>query len=135
MERIGFKDMSRLTSIATAFVAGGVVGIIGNALYSIMLFAGIGESLAPLATLLVLGITGCALFAAGKGKKLTESQSSISFLPFYGLGTAIAQAQLHSRLAGNGFLASFLKSWQAFFVATGIGIALSLATGFVVALL
>lgn len=111
------------------------MGLVGNALYSIMFLAGIDGSLAPLATLLVLGIAGCVLFATGKGRKLTESRSSISFLPFYGLGVAIAQAQLSSRLAGNSFLTSFLKSWKAFFTATGIGIALSLATGFIVATL
>ena len=127
--------MSKAISLSKTFACGGAVGLLGNALLTVMQKAGVNEQLSPLATLLVIGLAGCILFAANKGKRLTESHSSISFLPFYGLGIAAAQTQYRSRLAGNGFRASFLASWRAFFAATGIGIALSLATGFAIALL
>ena len=125
--------MSKTIPIIKAFAYGGIVGIIGNAILTMMQVIGLNEQIAPLATLLTIGFIGCILFAANKGKRLTESPSSIGFLPFYGLGIAIAQTQWRSRLAGKDFLASFLTSWRSFFAATSIGIAISLVTGFAVA--
>lgn len=122
--------MSKMKMFATTFLVGGAVGCVGQLLMYAWAATGLGELLTVMAVLLTLGLSGAVLFATGLIEKAERMGSVAAFFPFYGLGAAMAKAHYDARENGASFVRGAAQTFKAFFVATGIGIAISLVVGF-----
>lgn len=123
--------MKKAKLFAGTFVAGGVIGVIGQALMTFWGSFGIGELLTVMALLITLGLAGAALFATGLMEKAEATGSAAAFFPFFGLGASMARAHFATRESGSSLSSGIARTFKAFFTATGIGIAVSLITGLV----
>lgn len=121
--------MKKGSLVARTFVWGGCLGVAAQLLMYAYGSLGLGMLFTPLAMLLTLGIVGCALFAVGLYGRIEETGSVVSFLPFNGLGPAVAAAYLGAREQGASVPAALGTSWRFFFVAAGPGIGIALVTG------
>ncbi|MGV8083491.1 MAG: SpoVA/SpoVAEb family sporulation membrane protein [Coriobacteriia bacterium] len=124
--------MKILRQLLATFIAGGVLALIGQALFHLYLrLLGEGSPFVSLAALASMGAIGAGLFALGQYQKLETLAGFGAFLPFSGFAAAISGAFAARRTAGASAGEALGASGKLVAYVVGLGSLFSIVVGIV----
>ncbi|MFA6808806.1 MAG: SpoVA/SpoVAEb family sporulation membrane protein [Eubacteriales bacterium] len=122
--------MAVLKNLLNTFIVGGVLGVLGQVLFTIYIGL-LGPDSPMLITLLLvsMGLIGAILFTLGLYQKLEAVAGFGAILPFSGLAAAIAGAIVRTRSAGEPIGKAIKSGLMLVVIVVGIGSVLSIGVG------
>ena len=124
--------MATLKKLACTFIVGGVLGVIGQALFTFYIgVLGLDSPLLGAFLLVSMGLIGGILFIFGFYQKLEETAGFGAILPFSGFATGISGAIVGARMSGASLGQSIKAGLMVVVVIIGTGTVLSIIVGLI----